>query len=662
MGGPIPLFVDTPVKPEHFIGAAGKMAVCNDEETGLEFTDAISVDVTDFDGAPTEILSASDTTVQAALETINDVFKTAHTLVGEWNIAGRDITADGAIIDALAATYAAIVHDHDLVYAALAHTHDDRYYTETESDLAYAAIAHDHDLVYLGIAAQAADSVLLDGENAAHYHAWANVTDPPAMYAPTAHASDHTDGTDDIASAGAAQKGVVDTAAQTWNGVKTFGSFPVTPSAAPTADYEVANKKYVDDAGGGGALADLSDVTITSVADNEVLAYDTTTSKWINQTPAEAGLLGLAGGTLTGNLLVPTGTVLLPAIARDGDPDTGIYFGERDAIHLTAGRVNYLSVGNGNVCAHFPLQVPDGSAAAPGLYCSFDANTGFYWTGSDDLCVTAGGTLRMTVADTAVTLAVPLYMAAYGIGNDAAVMTFGAGATGAVTVTGNIVLSTALATVDGRDVSVDGAKLDGIEATADVTDATNVNAAGATMNADTDVSANGWVVDEDDMASDLATKVPTQQSVKAYVDASGGGGGATVVYKAADEIVNNSTTFQDDDALLFAVEANHTYRFHFFIQWQSNTTSDIKFQLTGPAGCTNIRYAGINFAGITTGQNAWSVPAVQAGSADELFQYVGTVEVGATPGAITLQWAANALLGLDTTVYRGSFLLYEDIT
>jgi hypothetical protein len=41
---------------------------------------------------------------------------------------------------------------------------------------------------------------------------------------------------------------------------------------------------------------------------------------------------------------------------------------------------------------------------------------------------------------------------------------------------------------------------------------------GATLNADTDVSGNSWVVDEDNMASDLDTKVPTQQSVKAYVD------------------------------------------------------------------------------------------------------------------------------------------------
>ena len=39
----------------------------------------------------------------------------------------------------------------------------------------------------------------------------------------------------------------------------------------------------------------------------------------------------------------------------------------------------------------------------------------------------------------------------------------------------------------------------------------------ATMDEDTDVSSNGWVINEDDLASDLDTKVPTQQSVKAYV-------------------------------------------------------------------------------------------------------------------------------------------------
>jgi hypothetical protein len=42
---------------------------------------------------------------------------------------------------------------------------------------------------------------------------------------------------------------------------------------------------------------------------------------------------------------------------------------------------------------------------------------------------------------------------------------------------------------------------------------------------DTDVSGASWVIDEDTMTSDSATKVPTQQSVKAYVDANAGGGG-----------------------------------------------------------------------------------------------------------------------------------------
>jgi hypothetical protein len=61
-------------------------------------------------------------------------------------------------------------------------------------------------------------------------------------------------------------------------------------------------------------------------------------------------------------------------------------------------------------------------------------------------------------------------------------------------------------------------KLDGIEALADVTDSTNVDAAGATMNTDTNVKSNSWVLDEDTMSSNLDTKVPTQQSVKAYID------------------------------------------------------------------------------------------------------------------------------------------------
>lgn len=68
--------------------------------------------------------------------------------------------------------------------------------------------------------------------------------------------------------------------------------------------------------------------------------------------------------------------------------------------------------------------------------------------------------------------------------------------------------------------AADKTKLGTVEPGADVTDATNVDAAGAVMNTDTSTASMQFVVDEDNMASNSATKVPTQQSAKAYVDAS----------------------------------------------------------------------------------------------------------------------------------------------
>ena len=63
-------------------------------------------------------------------------------------------------------------------------------------------------------------------------------------------------------------------------------------------------------------LSELNDVNITSVANEDVLAYDSGTSKWINQSAAEAGLVTLTGSqTLTNKILTspvintPTGDV-----------------------------------------------------------------------------------------------------------------------------------------------------------------------------------------------------------------------------------------------------------------------------------------------------------------------------------------------------------------
>ena len=42
-------------------------------------------------------------------------------------------------------------------------------------------------------------------------------------------------------------------------------------------------------------VSELTDTTISSVGDNELLQYDSTSSKWINQTLAEAGISPVAG-------------------------------------------------------------------------------------------------------------------------------------------------------------------------------------------------------------------------------------------------------------------------------------------------------------------------------------------------------------------------------
>jgi len=55
---------------------------------------------------------------------------------------------------------------------------------------------------------------------------------------------------------------------QSIDGIKSFTSFPVTPSAAPTSDYQAANKKYVDDSivlagsfGGNGSDGSFAETT-----------------------------------------------------------------------------------------------------------------------------------------------------------------------------------------------------------------------------------------------------------------------------------------------------------------------------------------------------------------------------------------------------------------
>ena len=83
-------------------------------------------------------------------------------------------------------------------------------------------------------------------------------------------------------------------------------------SAVPT---EKAVKTYVDLTAGSGLLSGLTDTTITDISDTELLQYDNGTSKWINQTLAEAGVQA----TLTFGIANTNAVQIDDADAADND-------------------------------------------------------------------------------------------------------------------------------------------------------------------------------------------------------------------------------------------------------------------------------------------------------------------------------------------------------
>lgn len=194
-----------------------------------------------------------------------------------------------------------------------------------------------------------------------------------------------------------------------------------------------------------------------------------------------------------------------------------------------------------------------------------------------------------------------------------------------------------LANIDADDISVTGTtnkfttaaditKLAGIETGADVTDATNVDAAGATMNTDTDVSANSWVLDEDTMVSDSATKLPTQQSVKAYVDSR-----ASVTETLTNKTIIGSTNEVEADRVMVDVR--------------------------NESGATLTAGTPVYISGYSVGQNVILVSAADASTlatADTL----GLIETDLANNATGLAITAGMLSGVDTSAFTAGDRLY----
>ena len=109
----------------------------------------------------------------------------------------------------------------------------------------------------------------------------------------------------------------------------------------------------------------------------------------------------------------------------------------------------------------------------------------------DDANASAART-TLGLGTAATTASTDYATAAQGTTADAALPKTGGAMTGAITTN---------STFDGRDVATDGTKLDGIEASADVTDTTNVTAAGALMDSEVTNLAQVKAFDSTDYAT-----------------------------------------------------------------------------------------------------------------------------------------------------------------
>ena len=267
---------------------------------------------------------------------------------------------------------------------------------------------------------------------------------------------------DPTASQDAATKAYTDTqdatklslAGGTMTGNIVMGANKVTSTATPTTDDDLTRKAYVDSILG----------SATSAADSAAAAAISETNAATSESNAATS------ETNAGNSAI--------AAAASYDSFDDRYLGPKSSA---------------------PTLDNDGDSLLTGaLYWDTVSNELFVWDGAtwQQGAFTASGFLANLVEDTTPQLGGNLDLNSSDITG-----------TGDINITGSISLS---GTVDGRDVATDGSKLDGIEASADVTDATNVEAAGALMRAGGTMTGN-LILNTDPTTS-------LQAATKGYVD------------------------------------------------------------------------------------------------------------------------------------------------
>lgn len=302
--------------------------------------------------------------------------------------------------------------------------------------------------------------------------------------------------------------------------------------------------------------------------------------------------------------------------------------------------------------------IADGTASAPGARFRNDTDTGLYRSAANTLDVSAGGTRTATFDASGLTLQSKALLQAKGadVASAAALAIGTDGNYFAVTGTTTI---TSIATRQAGTVITlrfDGALTLTHNATSLILQgATNLTTAAGDVLTFVSEGAGNWREKSRRLAAAAAATTAH-----------------TFVRKTATESVTSSTVLQDDDALLFAVAANEVWIFEMFLVVFGDTTGDIKFAITVPAGATllwgqfaldtgaNNRLGNLNAQAVGVSGTA-NLP-LEAGNVISAVLLKGTVVNGATAGNVVLQWAQAVSNAVATEVRANSYLIAHKIS
>jgi len=136
------------------------------------------------------------------------------------------------------------------------------------------------------------------------------------------------------------------------------------------------------------------------------------------------------------------------------------------------------------------------------------------------------------------------------------------------------------------------------------------------------------------------------------------------IVKPSDQSLTSNTTLQNDNDLVVSLQANTSYHFECFLDYEGGTAgaADIKWGWTLPAGIT-LRYIALyenltpTLAGAVTWGSADVVQAQSNGAGNRRGIFMNGACTTVSAGNMQLQWAQNTSSATATIVHANSKLV-----